>query len=330
MRVTPQCDTLGSLTIHTDPYIQSDPAVAFCGEKFVVVWSDARFTQSRYWLAAVAVDTAGNVIDTSQCIGAQVMVNEYCPDIAFDGSRCLVVWYNNDQPYGVYGRFVNEMGQPQGSVVNIAAAAAGYNVNPGISFMSDQYLVVWADKRPGQSDLDICAQLVSTTGGLIGEKLLIATGPANQMYPEVCSNGAQYLVVWREAAYVINGQWISSNGVLMGEAFQISDSTSFYRFRAGVDVSTTGFVAAWSEVRDDERDIYGSTGIMTGHAEGSQGFTGLHLEPTLIRGPLPWFGDQRVQVYDACGRKVNSQNVACGVYYVEIDEHITHKIVKVE
>jgi hypothetical protein len=258
------------------------------------------------------------------------MVNEYCPDIAFDGSRCLVVWYNNDQPYGVYGRFLNGMGQPQGSVVNIAAVAAGYNVNPGISFMSDQYLVVWADKRPGQSDLDICAQLVSTTGGLIGEKMCIATGPANQMYPQVCNDGAQFLVVWREASYAICGQWVSSNGFLMGEAFHISDSTSLYRFRAGVDASTTGFVAAWSEVRDDEKDIYGSTGVVTGQVEESRGCAGIRLEPTMTRGPLLLFGDEGVKVYDACGRRVNSPKVPCGIYYVEIDERIVYKVVKVE
>jgi hypothetical protein len=330
VRVTPQCDTLGSLTIHADPYIQWDPTVAFCGENFVVAWSDGRFAQSHYYIAAAAVDTAGNVIDTSKCIGAQVMADEYWPDVAFDGTRCLVVWYNNDQPFGVYGRFVDGMGQPQGSVVNIAMAAAGYNVNPSITYMPDQYLVVWADKRPGQSDLDICAQLVSTTGSLIGEKLSIATGPANQMYPQVCNNGMQYLVVWREAASAIHGRWLNPDGGFVGETFQISDSTSFYRFRAGIDASATGFMAAWSEARNDERDIYGSTGTMTGHVGGSQGFAGSPVGPTLIRGPLSSVVGPGVRIFDACGREIRNRHVPCGVYYVESDKRIVHKIVKVE
>ena len=330
MRVTPECDTLGSLVIHSDSYIQSDPTVAFCGETFVVVWSDARFVQTSYWLAAVAVDTAGNVIDTSRCIGGQVMVNEYCPDIAFDGSRCIVVWYNNDQPFGVYGRFLDDVGQPQGSVVNIAATSAGYNVNPSVSYMPDQFLGVWADKSPGQSDLDICAQRVSSVGGLIGEKLSIATGPANQMYPQVCNDGTRFLVVWRDAAHAILGQWVGPDGVLIGGAFMISDSTSFYRFRPGVDASTAGFIAAWSEVRDDEKDIFGSTGTMTGHTEGAAGLARIPCGPTLIRGVLPLMGCAGVRIYDACGREVSKRNAPCGVYYVEIDQDIVMKIVKVE
>lgn len=296
----------------------------------MVVWSDARFAQSCSWLAAVAVDTAGTVIDTSRCIGAQSLVDEYWPDIAFDGTRCLVVWYNNDQPFGVYGRFVDEMGQPQGGVLNIATVSAGYNVNPSISYMAGQYLVVWADKRPGQSDLDICAQRVSTTGGLIGEKLSVATGPANQMYPQVCNNDAQFLLVWREGADAIYGQWLDPDGVFVGEAFRISDSKPFYRFRAGVDACANGFLAAWSEARCDEKDIFGSTGAVTGYGEESRSVSGISFGQTMIRGPLPRVGDNNVRVYDACGREVCDQRAPCGVYYVEIDGQVVHKIVKVE
>ncbi|MGB7054181.1 MAG: hypothetical protein WBE28_02530 [bacterium] len=330
MRVTPQCDTINSLTIHADPFIQSDPAVAFCGESYVVVWSDGRFAQNYFWLAAASVDTAGVIIDTSLCIGAQAMVSEHCPDIDFDGDRCLVVWYNYDEPFGVYGRFIDELGVPEDTVVTVATTSAGYNVDPSISFMADRNLVVWADKRPGYSDLDICGQFLSTTGGSIGEKLTIATGPANQMYPKVCNNGTQFLVIWREAAIGIFGQWLDTTGGSVGGIFRISDSTSFYRFRAGIDASAANFLVAWSEVHDDETDIFGSVGVTTSVEERSLGCMRAPYGSTVIRGALPFSRDKNVRIYDVCGREVTSLPVSCGIYYIQVEERIIQKIVKVE
>ena len=330
MRVTPQVDTINSLTILTDPFIQSDPVVAFCGENFVVVWSDARFGSSHFWLAAVSIDTAGIMSDTSRCIGAGEMVSEYCPDIASDGERCLVVWYNNDAPFGVYGRFLDATGWPVDTVITVAFTLAGYNVNPCLSFTGDRYLVVWADKRPGYSDLDIFGQVVSSSGAMIGEPLTIASGSANQMYPQVCNNGTWFLVIWRESTTAICGQWVDPAVGLVGEIFCISDSTSYYRFRAGVDASATDFLAAWSEVRDDETDIFGSIGSVCRVEEGSIDCIKPRYSSTVTRNMIPFFRDKAMRIYDVSGREITSQTVPCGVYYIRSGDRIIQKIVKVE
>jgi hypothetical protein len=330
VRVTPQCDTLNSLTIHADAFVQSDPTVAFCGDNFVVVWSDARFVQNRYWLAATSLDTNGYMADTSRCVGAQGPMSECCPDIASDGIRCLVVWYNNDEPFGVYGRFVGELGWPEDTILTVAATSAGFNVNPSISFTADKYLVVWADKRPGYSDLDIHGQFVSATGGMIGGMLTIATGPANQMYPQVCTDGTLFLVVWRDGATGIFGQWLDPNTGSVGGVLCISDSTSFYRFRAGVEASGSEFLAAWSEAQNDETDIFGSMEAVTNVDERSCDYMGIYRGATLIRGPLPFVRDKQAEIYDVCGREVTNLPVSCGIYYIRVGQSIIHKIVKVE
>lgn len=318
---------MNSSVIHSDPYIQSDPTVAFCGENFVVVWTDARFGQGYSWLAAGAVDTAGVIIDTSICIGAQAMTNEQCPDIAFDGDRCLVVWYNYDQPFGVYGRFLSGYGLPDDTIINVATTSAGYNVNPSISYAAARYLVVWADTRSGSSDLDILGQFLSTDGSAIGGKFTIATGPANQMYPQVCNNGSFFLVIWRESTMAIYGQWYDDLGNPVGDMFQVSDSTSFYRFRAGLAASPQGYLAAWSEVHNDVTDIYGSVAGMTMCEEDEVldraarfGATMFNCLPEFVQG-------KNYRIYDVCGRSVEETAPACGVYYLQDDNGRLQKIV---
>jgi len=316
--------------IHADPYIQSDPTVAFCGENFVVVWTDARFAQGHSWLAAAAVDTAGFIVDTSICVGAQTMANEECPDITFDGSRCLVVWYNYDQPFGVYGRFLDGSGLPEDTIINVATTSAGYNVNPSITFMAARYLVVWADTRAGSSDLDVSGQFLSVTGSAIGEKFTIATGPANQMYPRVCNNGTHFLVVWREGTMAIYGQWYDDMGNPVGNIFQVSDSASVYRFRVGLDASPEGYLAAWSEVHDDVTDIYGSAGALIGCEEGMNLDRGAAFGATLFNCFPNVLQGKQYRIYDVCGRDVTTSASSCGVYYLQVDNGALQKIVIVK
>jgi hypothetical protein len=330
VRVTPQGDTINSLTIHSDLSIQSDPAVVFCGENFVAVWSDSRFSSNSYWITAAAVDTAGVVADTSICVGAQTMASEQYPDIAFDGNKCFVVWYNSDEPFGVYGRFLDELGWPEDSVKTVATTSAGYNVNPSIAFAADKYLVVWADRRPGYSDLDICGQFLSASVGAIGEQFTIASGEANQMYPQVCSNGMRFLVVWREATTNVCGQWYDTLGSPLGNTFQISDSTSFYRFRAGVDASPTEFLAAWSEVHNDETDIFGSTGIETACEERTRFGREVSFVPTVVTDFSKLSQGRQYKTYDVCGRDVTNVMVSCGIYYIQVGNDVIKKIVLVK
>jgi hypothetical protein len=298
--------------------------------KFVVVWSDAQYSQGYYWLVASCVDTTGVVLDTGYCIGAQAAQSEYYPDIVGDGNRCLVVWYTYHEPFGVYGRFVNSNGQPEDTIITVSSAQAGYNLNPKIVFAGNRYFVVWADRRPGYSDLDIYGQFVSTTGQLIGDQILIATGSSNQMYPGVAHCGNRLLVTWREATMAIFGQWLDVNGTLVGANFCVSDSTAYYRFRCGVDASPTNCLVVWSEVHNDERDIFGNVDVITSIEQSAQAVEHKWRGATIFRGPLRIFGKERYTLYDVCGRKITGMPKTCGIYYIEEKGKIVQKVIVIE
>ncbi len=309
--------------------MQADPVVAYTGAKYVVAWSDGWSTGGFFWIAASCVDTAGVVIDTGVFIGSQAMRGECRPDIAFDNDRCLVTWYNDDQPFGVYGRFVDEFGLPEDTVFRIATTLANYNVDPKIVFTGDRYLVTWADKRPGYSDLDISAQFVSTQGEMIGAPVVIATGSSNQLDPAVAYDGTLLLVTWCEDPHAIFGQRLYPDGSLLGGNFRISDDIPYYRTDPAVQVSTQNFLCVWSETRDGESDIFGNIDVAAPVEEPVQRPTGWPNATLFIdRFELPFEGYYRI--YDVGGRDVTGLPMSRGIYFVEFGDRRVQKVIKVK
>jgi Secretion system C-terminal sorting domain len=71
---------------------------------------------------------------------------------------------------------------------------------------------------------DLTAQLVSTNGSLVGQRISIgATGG----WPQIAFDGSNYLMVWSDAANIVYGQFISTAGSLVGTRFVIASSASF-------------------------------------------------------------------------------------------------------
>ncbi|UCD18956.1 MAG: hypothetical protein JSU64_05890 [candidate division WOR-3 bacterium] len=50
---------------------------------------------------------------------------------------------------------------------------------------------------------------------------------------------------------------------------------------------------------------------------------------TIVRGPLPLPADKKCKVFDIAGREVHNTNPAPGIYFIELDEMVVQKVVKV-
>jgi len=328
VRITPECDTINSFIICNKPYIQTDPATVFNGNDFIVVWSDARFTQGDYsWIVAARVTTSGLVLDSGYCVSTGNNQIESSPDIAFDDSRCLVVWYNYYPPYGVFGRFINSMAQPEDSIIFIAPTLTNGNINPRVEFDGSNYLVVWADRSASSTDFDVFGQLVSMYGELIGNKILIATGPEHQLFPDLNFDGNTYIIVWGQEPSTIFGQYLATNGQLVGTNFRISENNSYYRSQPGIVTSNNSYFATWSEIRSNESDIYGHIDI---HGLMEQGVS-LINQPSntmIITGPLPY--EKNIKIYDILGRLIEPHFMGAGIYFIEKNGRIRSKVIKIK
>ncbi|MCX6844419.1 MAG: hypothetical protein NTX53_19325, partial [candidate division WOR-3 bacterium] len=138
-----------SSTLVPAPYNQKDPAVAFDGANFLVVWED--YGSDYYGIYGARVTPQGTLLDPSGLAISQAAYNDqYSPALGFDGTNFLVVWQDNrGGPSDIYGARVT----PAGTVLDpsgLAISQAAYSqYSPALGFDGTNFLVVWEDRRSG-------------------------------------------------------------------------------------------------------------------------------------------------------------------------------------
>ncbi len=320
-------DSLPSLEIHPRRGKQIYPAVTFNGQNYVVVWGDKTIDTTLYYVVTTRVSPAGVTLDSLTVISNPVGSSDAVYiDCAFDGNRCLAIW---PQSNGIYGRFINQAGQPEGSI---------FSVNPGaqypgnaLVFGDSAYLVVWHTGI--YPSLEIYGQLVSPQGNLVGPVISIALGSECHRWPKVAYDGNNYLVIWMTgpnspAAQDINGQFISRRGARIGGNFRISESSATSRWWPSVAASDSNYLVVWQQ--GSGTDLYGNIDTRPLHiADQPAGNRRPHrFGPTVFsRSRLPVDG-RAVEIYDITGRPADPRRLKPGIYFVEVPGRARYKIIK--
>ena len=127
---------------------QREPAVAYNGSNYLVVWEDSR---SGNWdIYGVRVSTSGAVLGTPQPLSTAGKYQQR-PRLAGDNKGWLVAWQdtrNSNMP-DIYGAWVGTDGKRQGAGDFPIAKQSAYQSFPGVSSNGDSHLVVWMDSRGG-------------------------------------------------------------------------------------------------------------------------------------------------------------------------------------
>jgi len=199
VRVTPQGNPINSFVIAAVSGVQTHPSLIFNGTDYITVWSDCRL--GRYYINSTRITPSGTIPGPNYWIGIAGTNDEDSPDIAYNGNHSLCVW--SEENTGVKGRFIDNLGQPEDTVLTIAFFTSTTYTSPALASDGDNFLIVWYERRSGGSDWDILGQLVSAQGSLIGTPITIATGGNSQYDTDVVFDGVDYFVVWRETTYHI-------------------------------------------------------------------------------------------------------------------------------
>ena len=321
VRVTAELNIIDSLIIICNtPGGQTEPAVTFAAPNYFVAWLDQAFDLRSSPVKVARVDQHGVVLDPGSVLGT----GDYQPDIAFDGSRCLVTWC--EEFNGVFGRFVNASCQPEGVLFQIALTQ-GTSTAPVTEYGAGSYLVVWPDFCPLGTDLDIFGQIVDTNGQLIGERIQIADGSASQNHPTLAFDGNTFLVVWVEDFNLVYGRYISPSGMPLGTQFLVSENTSFERQHPSLAPGTDNYLIAWNEYHNDF-DIYGNLDVSVGIEDTNPELPVRGL--TLLARQLAPYLDGESLLYDITGRRVQNTRVGPGIYFLQRDDGDLLKIVVVQ
>ncbi len=178
---------------------QYTPALGFDGVNFLVVWEDHRNGSPDIYGARVT--PGGTVLDPDGLAIAQAVNDQTSPAITFDGANFLVVWRDcRTSPANpdIYGARVT----PGGVVMDMAGfaicQAATPQGHPGIGFDGTNFLVVWEDHRSGAFTDLYGARVTRDATVLDPGGFAISQAPADQFFPDVGFDGANYLVVWED------------------------------------------------------------------------------------------------------------------------------------
>lgn len=316
---------MNSIIISSANDVQTMPEVAFGSDNYMVVWSDTRIGGG-FNIYGARVSPAGTVLDPDGIlIGRDSDDGQYEPSIAYAGTRFLVVWVYYSQPFAVVGRFVNCDGT-LGDTVRIATTAdEGYRTS--VCFDGTNFLVVWT-----QYPQILMGQFVSGGGNLIGGPFTIATGVTTLGSGSLSFDGTYYTVVYTVRNIDIFEVWArqyDTSGNPVGQAFIISNPANS-SCDSYIVAGTTNYLNVWTHM-EYPSDIYGNVDLLIGIESGGEQDAGesTHYGSTIIPGPLCLPDGLDYRIFDITGREVHSTNPAPGIYFIEIENDIVQKVIKV-
>lgn len=224
---------------------QISPAIAFDGTEYLVVWQDSRrksMASPSNQLFAVHVTKQGQVLDpggipiTTQAAGL--------PDIAFDGTRHLIVW---QQASAIFGARFEKGGQIVAGT-SPAQLSAGNGFIPHVAYDGvGTYLVVW---RNGPNGSSVEAATVKASDGATSAPFVVSSTPivGSNESPVVAWGAGAFLVAWRSSGNVIRGTRLDASGAVVGATDMVLASPPNSGIQAPTLASDgAGWVLTWED-----------------------------------------------------------------------------------
>ncbi|KPJ58903.1 MAG: hypothetical protein AMJ46_13320 [Latescibacteria bacterium DG_63] len=280
------------IPICTSEMTQMNPAAAFDGTGFLVVWEDMRVGHRDIYGARVSVQ--GVVEDTAGIPITAQPYNEAGPAVASDGTDYFVVWQDGRSgAWDIYGKRVAS----DGSVIDTSGVAISTEVNNqeslAIAYDGANYVVVWHDRRIA-TDCNITGARV-TPGAVVldPEGIDISLVERHETSPSVAVGADGLLVVWEMKCYysqydlyqydVYAGRMTLSGEVLDPQGILVTMSAN-EQSHAAAAFDGTNYLAVWHDDRNGtDLDVCGTrvsvdgvvldpAGIVISDALGDQGY----------------------------------------------------------
>jgi len=238
-----------------------DPAVAWNGDAYLVVWEEYNSggTSSQIW--GVRVDRSGTVMDTTPV--AIMKGND--PAVAASGSDFLVVdtfEVRHEQREIDAVRVGSD-----GSVVDTTPIVLGssYATKPDVTGTSEGWMAAWQHASTHDSPYHaVRAASLDTSGGATSEvDVASASSTALQVDASVASDGTDALVTFSDDGNV-RGRFLSADGVPSGSTIAISTRPNS-QFETAAAWNGRAYQVTWTdfrrhaEIEPGEGDVYTTT-----------------------------------------------------------------------
>jgi hypothetical protein len=192
------------IPVATSPNIEYQPAAAFDGANFLVVWNQIGGHAPLVYGTRVRASD-GAVLDTPSIISRVTSPTtsqppQYNPAVAFDGTNYLVVWEGHyvvngeSQFYGVHGSWVRpsdgQLVDPQSFTLSRTGGT------PQLAYSDGRYLAAWPVSSNSQVDIQGVRVDAASRTVLDATPLPIANSQESENQPSIAAHNGQFLVAW--------------------------------------------------------------------------------------------------------------------------------------
>ncbi|MDQ5823147.1 MAG: S-layer homology domain-containing protein [Chloroflexota bacterium] len=232
--------------------------------QYLVVWEEYAGTQE-YNVRGRRVSGTGtpqaSVIDIASTGGSEMF-----PAVSYSPlTKEFLVSYRltASDINSIKARRVTGTGAVQTGVINVSASeGAASRSKSAYNTTSNDWLVVWTDTRNG--GVDIYAQLVDSSGSLVGSNYPLTTQESTQELPRIAysSSASKYLAVWisyeAHTQGDIRAQVISVGGSPSGNSILVSTGPDRELVPAvSAGAGNTSFLVTFDDLRQEDSDVFG-------------------------------------------------------------------------
>mgnify|MGYP005843481367 CR=1 FL=1 len=283
---------------------QTEPAIAWNGSNFLIVWTEG--TETTRDIKGRRFDSSLAPIDAAPLTICDAELDQRSPTVAANGAEYLVAWVDSrsavapDYYTDIFAARVTAAGTalPTSSICTYT----NNQFAPSVTAGGGKWLIAWEDYRSGSSEvyyLRVNADGTVPAGETNGKKL--STAVANKYTPRLAFDGTNYLIIWadnRNWGMDIFGCRISTAGARV-DANDIAITTnSSQQADPAVAWDTENYVIAWDDYRTGMTqgyDVYCARMSPAGTVLDPDGFavsTGPWYEskPALAAAGPAWFG----------------------------------------
>ena len=238
------------------PSADLDPAVAFDGTNFLVVWT--AIDSSPIIQGARVRASDGVVLDASPFVVSRPVSGTYAglpqqyPAVAFDGTNYVVAWtgYWFTTGSNVISGVQAIRVRPDGTFPDTNALTVGPNGSSArVASENGISLVVWTQ------DMNIqAARLSGATGQLLdASPITVVASSAREVDPAVAAHNGEFLVAWTSSADLRARLLRASDGALLGT----SDFLVGSAVQAPADATFDGqdYRISWQATRNSNRSL---------------------------------------------------------------------------
>ena len=249
----------------------------------------------------------------------------------------VITWQDNRFSQDIYAQRYLSDGTALGTNFKVNDQSTKSLYDPSISCDdSGNFVVTWYDYGGGESD--VYAQRFTNDGTPVDTNFKVNDdlGNERQLLPDIASdNNGNFIIVWadrRNGNYDIFAQRYSSNGMLLGNNFEVNDDNSNEtQWKPSVSPIKNGnFMITWHDFRNGYYDIFAQRYTSNGTPVGSNflvsdDYLGVnHYDPTISSDDssnyvITW-ADDRSGIFEVYAQRYSSDGLSIGINFkVTID-----------